>query len=62
MKSTLQGLLIEDHAISGDINMLDTAWHGAEGYHLVMLAQRLLYQGETERSMKLVRERERDLD
>ena len=54
MSSTLQGLLLEDQAVSGDSGLLDTAWRGAEGYHLLMLAQRQLYNGEHEASMKTV--------
>ena len=54
MSSTLQGLLLEDQAVSGDSSLLDTAWRGAEGYHLFMLAQRQLYNGEPEASMKTV--------
>lgn len=54
MSSTLQGLLLEDQAVSGDSSLLDTAWRGAEGYHLLMLAQRQLYNRESEASMKTV--------
>lgn len=50
--STLQGLLEEDSNVSSHTSLVDTAWRGAEAYHLYMLAQRQLYNGYTEDSMK----------
>lgn len=34
------------------MQVLDTAWRGAEAYHYYMLAQRQLYQGKAERALR----------
>jgi WD repeat-containing protein 35 len=52
---TLQSLLTHDMAMttsSGSGDGLEEAWHGAEAYHYYLLAQRQLYSGQIEQSMK----------
>ncbi|XP_033121645.1 WD repeat-containing protein 35-like isoform X2 [Anneissia japonica] len=50
--SALAGLLEEDAVASGDTKFIDNAWRGAEAYHFFLLAQRQLYQGYVDASMK----------
>jgi WD repeat-containing protein 35 len=50
--STLRGYLVEGSSVD-DVSVLDKAWHGAEAYHLIMLAHRYLYDGDFEKAMKL---------
>ena len=52
--STLQGLLAEDYSSTADTALMDSAWRGAEAYHLFMLAQRQLYTRQVEASLKTV--------
>ncbi|XP_071961535.1 WD repeat-containing protein 35-like isoform X2 [Antedon mediterranea] len=50
--SALAGLLEEDAVASGDTKFIDNAWRGAEAYHFFLLAQRQLYQGYVDASMR----------
>jgi len=50
--STLQGLLQEDLSVSADSGLLDNPWRGAEAYHFFLLAQKQLYGGLLEASLK----------
>ena len=54
--STLQGLLSEDYSSAAETALLDNPWRGAEAYHFFLLAQRQLYSGQAERSLKTVRQ------
>jgi WD repeat-containing protein 35 len=53
---TLASLMTHDLALSGaggpGNEGLEDAWHGAEGYHFFLLAQRQLYAGQVEFAMK----------
>lgn len=63
--STLQGLLQEGFSASADAALLGSAWRGAEAYHFFLIAQRQLYNGEAESSLKtalLLRDYEDILD
>lgn len=44
-KSTLDGLLAEDALEASHTRLLEKPWHGAEGFHYFLLAQRQLYGG-----------------
>ena len=44
--ATLDSLMQHD-AATGENKALDKAWHGAEGYHFYLLAQRQLYAGNS---------------
>ena len=46
--SALAGLLEEEALATSDMKIIDNAWRGAEAYHFFLLAQRQLYQGNTE--------------
>ncbi|KAI1714229.1 WD repeat-containing protein 35 [Ditylenchus destructor] len=51
--TALEGLLNEDQTLNiEDTKLIDTAWRGAEAYHLYMLAHKQLYDGHFEASMK----------
>jgi len=50
-QAALQSLLDHDAATGGE-DGLQTAWHGAEGYHFYLLAQRQFYSGAYESAMK----------
>ncbi|XP_071854382.1 WD repeat-containing protein 35-like isoform X2 [Apostichopus japonicus] len=50
--SALAGLLEEEALASSDTRMIDNCWRGAEAYHFFLLAQRQLYQGYVDASMK----------
>ncbi|XP_022083410.1 WD repeat-containing protein 35-like [Acanthaster planci] len=50
--SALAGLLEEEAMASSDTKVIDSAWRGAEAYHFFLLAQRQLYQGYVDASMK----------
>ncbi|OAE19425.1 hypothetical protein AXG93_4273s1210 [Marchantia polymorpha subsp. ruderalis] len=50
--TTLEGLLQHDTVATSEA-ILDNAWHGAEGYHLWLLAQRELYAGHYDQAMKI---------
>lgn len=44
-RSTLDSLLEEDALETNNGRLLESPWHGAEGYHFFLLAQRQLYAG-----------------
>ena len=48
--ATLDNLMSHDQA-TGESKSLERPWHGAEGVHFYMLAQRQLYDGEIEAAM-----------
>ncbi|XP_031567757.1 WD repeat-containing protein 35-like isoform X2 [Actinia tenebrosa] len=50
--SALDGLLEEDAIATEESKLIDNAWRGAEAYHFFLLAQRQLYEGYIEASMK----------
>ncbi|KAK3744391.1 hypothetical protein QZH41_012153, partial [Actinostola sp. cb2023] len=50
--SALEGLLEEDAIATEESKLIDNAWRGAEGYHFFLLAQKQLYEGYIEASMK----------
>ncbi|XP_038051534.1 WD repeat-containing protein 35-like isoform X4 [Patiria miniata] len=50
--SALAGLLEEEAMASSDTKIIDNAWRGAEAFHFFLLAQRQLYQGYVDASMK----------
>ncbi|XP_074656125.1 WD repeat-containing protein 35-like isoform X2 [Tubulanus polymorphus] len=50
--SALAGLLEEDATSISDSKVIETAWRGAEAYHLYILAQRQLYDGYFEAAMR----------
>ncbi|XP_033640666.1 WD repeat-containing protein 35-like isoform X1 [Asterias rubens] len=50
--SALAGLLEEEAMATSDTKLIDNAWRGAEAYHFFLLAQRQLYQGYVDASMK----------
>ncbi|XP_077990221.1 WD repeat-containing protein 35-like isoform X1 [Glandiceps talaboti] len=50
--SALAGLLEEDAMATSDSKLIDNAWRGAEAFHFFLLAQRQLYQGYCDASMK----------
>lgn len=50
--STLQDLLAEDYSSVAESALLDNPWRGAEAYHYFMLAQKQLYSGQVEASLK----------
>jgi WD repeat-containing protein 35 len=50
-RGTLEGLMEEDSVVSREKD-LETAWRGAEAYHFFLLAQRQLYEGYIDASMK----------
>eukprot|EP00057_Strongylocentrotus_purpuratus_P012812 XP_011667286.1 PREDICTED: WD repeat-containing protein 35 isoform X1 [Strongylocentrotus purpuratus] len=50
--SALAGLLEEEALATSDTKLIDNAWRGAEAYHFMLLAQRQLYQGYVDASMK----------
>ena len=37
---------------TGNSNIVDNAWRGAEAYHFLMLCQRQLYEGYVDAAMK----------
>eukprot|EP00051_Salpingoeca_urceolata_P028079 m.484856 g.484856 ORF g.484856 m.484856 type:complete len:1179 (-) comp23570_c0_seq1:94-3630(-) len=51
-RSALDGLLAEDTQSQIQTKMIDTAWRGAEAYHLLLLAQRQLYKGDYRAALK----------
>ena len=54
MLSSLQGVLAEEANSLEDTRIIDNAWRGAEAYHFFLLAQRQLYEGNREASMRTV--------
>ncbi|XP_070533961.1 WD repeat-containing protein 35-like isoform X2 [Ptychodera flava] len=50
--SALAGLLEEDAVATSDSKLIDNAWRGAEAFHFFLLAQRQLYLGYVDASMK----------
>lgn len=54
MLSSLQGVLAEEANNLEDTRIIDNAWRGAEAYHFFLLAQRQLYEGNREASMRTV--------
>ncbi|XP_048590308.1 WD repeat-containing protein 35-like isoform X2 [Nematostella vectensis] len=50
--SALAGLLEEDSMATEESKVVDNAWRGAEAYHFFLLAQRQLYEGAIDASMK----------
>ncbi|XP_072032249.1 WD repeat-containing protein 35-like isoform X2 [Amphiura filiformis] len=50
--SALAGLLEEEALATSDMKIIDNAWRGAEAHHFFLLAQRQLYQGYVDASMK----------
>ena len=51
--SALMGLMDLDGADpTGNSNIVDNAWRGAEAYHFLMLCQRQLYEGYVDAAMK----------
>ncbi|EDO30415.1 predicted protein [Nematostella vectensis] len=52
--SALAGLLEEDSMATEESKVVDNAWRGAEAYHFFLLAQRQLYEGAIDASMKTV--------
>ena len=45
---------ISTQCVPGSDRSLDQAWHGAEAYHFLTLAQKQLYSGEIDLAMKTV--------
>jgi len=56
MLSSLRGVLAEEANALEDTQIIDNAWRGAEAYHFFLLAQRQLYEGNREASMRTVRD------
>lgn len=54
MLSSLRGVLAEEANTLEDTQVIDNAWRGAEAYHFFLLAQRQLYEGNREASMRTV--------
>jgi len=50
---TVQSLITADQSIRGD-RALESPWRGCEGFHLYLLAQKQLYEGRYEASMRTV--------
>uniref|UniRef100_A0A7S2LTL5 Uncharacterized protein n=1 Tax=Zooxanthella nutricula TaxID=1333877 RepID=A0A7S2LTL5_9DINO len=48
---TVQSLITQDQSVASD-KALESPWRGAEAFHLYLLAQRQLYEGQLEQSMK----------
>ncbi|CAI8031963.1 WD repeat-containing protein 35, partial [Geodia barretti] len=53
VQATLASLLQDDFSEAVDSSLVDNAWRGAEAYHFFMLAQRELYSGAQETSLKI---------
>ena len=47
-------MLAEEANTLEDTQVIDNAWRGAEAYHFFLLAQRQLYEGNREASMRTV--------
>lgn len=56
MLSSLRGVLVEEANALEDTQIIDNAWRGAEAYHFFLLAQRQLYEGNREASIRTVRD------
>ena len=54
MLSSLRGVLAEEANTLEDTRVIDNAWRRAEAYHFFLLAQRQLYEGNREASMRTV--------
>lgn len=52
--SSLRGVLAEEANALEDTRVIDNAWRGAEAYHFFLLAQRQLFEGNREGSMRTV--------
>lgn len=48
---TLQSLVTQDQSVSSD-RALESPWRGCEAFHIYLLAQRQLYEGQHEQAMK----------
>uniref|UniRef100_A0A7S2LS93 Anaphase-promoting complex subunit 4 WD40 domain-containing protein n=1 Tax=Zooxanthella nutricula TaxID=1333877 RepID=A0A7S2LS93_9DINO len=48
---TVQSLITQDQSVASD-KALESPWRGCEAFHLYLLAQRQLYDGHLEKSMK----------
>ncbi|CAE7542638.1 Wdr35 [Symbiodinium natans] len=48
---TLQSLVTQDQSVSSD-RALESPWRGCEAYHIYLLSQRQLYEGQFEQAMK----------
>jgi len=48
---TLQSLVTQDQSVSSD-RALESPWRGCEAFHIYLLAQRQLYEGQNEQAMK----------
>ncbi|CAE7432828.1 Wdr35 [Symbiodinium pilosum] len=48
---TLQSLVTQDQSVSSD-RALESPWRGCEAFHLYLLSQRQLYEGQFEQAMK----------
>jgi WD repeat-containing protein 35 len=46
---------MQEDSITGREKDLETSWRGAEAYHFFLLAQKQLYEGYIDASMKTVR-------
>lgn len=50
--AALNALLDDETLMSADPKLIDQPWHGAEAFHFILLAQRQLYEGYVDASMK----------
>lgn len=54
-QETVDEILKQDFTKNNSNSMLDSAWHGVEATHLYIMLQKLIYGGNIEKSLHLVR-------